>query len=471
MKVLPLLQQAFPSATGYENLVTVIQANAEGHLVKIQYDDPVDDDEDDEKASTAATITTPLNNNNVILPSTVFVKQVDATYYAETKSSWTDLRRTLMYCRTEVRFYNDILPELIATSSMSSSSPSCSSLFSHATPQIYLAQYDLDGILTESEGATDPSRPGPVNVDWMATATSKATDEHSTTMKGGYLIMEGMSQEDYFQDSPITMDQAKQTLAAIAGLHASAWEDQTILTMAQERLSRGSYHLKTRNPKELANMSQAWDSFVKEFQEYDTNGIFDKCGPDFGRRIQNLASYICENTSPGPTDPYATVGHGDFKSMNCFLPKSAKGEERGVVMVDFASVGVGLGMQDVAMHIHHAVHPSDLANGGEMELVDHYLTVLNDLLRQKEMSQTEEQFYPQDVALRHYQLSVVDYFRFFLGRFWKSATPESFAKKKDSKNTALINRDMDAAFAFLERAYNYVNQIELEKEADTCSGS
>ena len=54
MKVLPLLQQAFPSATGYENLVTVIQANAEGHLVKIKYDD--DDEQQQQELRCYSTI-------------------------------------------------------------------------------------------------------------------------------------------------------------------------------------------------------------------------------------------------------------------------------------------------------------------------------------------------------------------------------------------------------------------------------
>jgi hypothetical protein len=67
------------------------------------------------------------------------------------------------------------------------------------------------------------------------------------------------------------------------------------------------------------------------------------------------------------------------------------------------------------------------------------------------------------VALRHYRLAVADYFRFFLGRFWKSATPQSFETKKDSKNTALINRDVDAALAFLDRVDRYVAQIQKEK--------
>jgi hypothetical protein len=58
----------------------------------------------------------------------------------------------------------------------------------------------------------------------------------------------------------------------------------------------------------------------------------------------------------------------------------------------------------------------------------------------------------------------VDYFRFFLGRFWNTATPESFTKKSQSKNTALINRDVDAAFAFLERVETYVAEVEVQRE-------
>ncbi|KAL3909233.1 MAG: hypothetical protein SGILL_008166, partial [Bacillariaceae sp.] len=144
-----------------------------------------------------------------------------------------------------------------------------------------------------------------------------------------------------------------------------------------------------------------WKHFVGAFQELDKNGIFKRCGADFGKRIQGLAEYVCEKTSPGPKDVYATISHGDFKSMNCFLPVDGNeaSQKRGVVMVDFASIGVGLGMQDVAMHIHHA-----------------------------------------------------------------SATPESFAKKATSKNTALINRDVDAAFAFLERVQKHVTKIEREQE-------
>ena len=56
--------------------------------------------------------------------------------------------------------------------------------------------------------------------------------------------------------------------------------------------------------------------------------------------------------------------------MNCFLLDTSDGE-RGVKLVDCASTRAGLGMSDVAMHIHHAVKlAADLANGGEQELAD-----------------------------------------------------------------------------------------------------
>merc|ERR1712232_519395 len=96
-------------------------------------------------------------------------------------------------------------------------------------------------------------------------------------------------------------------------------------------------------------------------------------------------------------DQYATLSHGDFKSMNCFLPQQSN-TEHDVRLVDFASSGVGLGMSDVAMHIHHAVRAEDLANGGEEELFNHYLEKLNIMLG-------TTRTYPRDIALRHYKLA------------------------------------------------------------------
>ena len=72
--------------------------------------------------------------------------------------------------------------------------------------------------------------------------------------------------------------------------------------------------------------------------------------------------------------------------------------------------------------------------------------------------------------MRHYRLACVDYLRFIMGRFWRNATPESFEKRKDSKNTTLINRNLEAALAFIEKVDRYLEAFEKEKrerESDT----
>jgi Ser/Thr protein kinase RdoA (MazF antagonist) len=274
--------------------------------------------------------------------------------------------------------------------------------------------------------------------------------------------MEAISDTEYMQDSPISIPQAKEALETIAIFHASAWENKSLLQNAQDRLSKASYHLKTRNPNEVAGLPEAWTQFSKAF------GIDDNDDEEnLGKRIQDLAEYICDETSPTPTDKYATLSHGDCKAMNCFLPIHKKGQtdggptHRGVILVDFASTGVGLGMSDVVMFINHAVRPEHLENGGEEMLIDHYLDVLD-----KKLSlggAREAPIYPREIALWHYKLAAADYFRFFLGRFWITATPETFEKKKDSKNTALINRDREAALRFLGRVMTFVSEIEIRR--------
>jgi thiamine kinase-like enzyme len=356
-----------------------------------------------------------------------------------------------MYLRTEVRFYKEVLPELQRKRG---------GFHPVATPKVYKAEYDLKGLIGEEERTTDQTmkEPDDITSTWMSITNSSTAKNNG---KGGFIIMESIGESHYYQDSPITLDQAKETLSAIASLHASAWEDRDLLQKSERCLSRGSYHLGTRNPKELEGMEQAWENFSASFGHLNPD-LFART-KDMGKRIHDVAHYISREVSPGPNDPYATLAHGDFKSMNCFLPKTTNnnGERssRGVILVDFASTGVGLGMSDVAMHIHHAVRPTDLDNGGEEELVDYYLQTLQDKLG----GPSSRCSYPRDVALRHYRLAVADYFRFFLGRFWKSATPQSFETKKDSKNTALINRDVDAALAFLDRVDRYVAQIQKEK--------
>lgn len=129
-------------------------------------------------------------------------------------------------------------------------------------------------------------------------------------------------------------------------------------------------------------------------------------------------------------------------------------------MIDFSCVGIGYGMSDVAMHIVHAILPADLENGQEEYLVERYILALEDAINK---GSHNKWVFPRDVAWRQYQLACIDYLRFIMGRFWKSATPESFDKKKNSRNTTLINRDVKAAMAFIEKVERYLHLFEREK--------
>lgn len=139
-------------------------------------------------------------------------------------------------------------------------------------------------------------------------------------------------------------------------------------------------------------------------------------------------------------------------------------------MIDFSCAGVGYGMSDVGMHVVHAVLPEDLEGGGEEALVEGYISALESAVNRRRRrrlvgcaAESEEWSYPRDVAMRHYRLACVDYLRFILGRFWRSAAPESFEKKRGSRNTTLINRNLDAALAFIEKVDRYLEEFEEER--------
>jgi Ser/Thr protein kinase RdoA (MazF antagonist) len=172
-----------------------------------------------------------------------------------------------------------------------------------------------------------------------------------------------------------------------------------------------------------------------------------------------MAEYISQQLIPSPEDQYATLTHGDFKAMNVFLPVD---NEKPAVMIDYASTGVGNAMSDVAMHVIHAVQPSDGGDDKEEELVDEYLTMLE---KARKRYHRDAPPYPREVALRHYRLACCDYIRFIMGRFWKSATVASIELKKDSMNVTLVNRNVDAAMAWIQKVDTYLQEFEDEKAA------
>ena len=288
----------------------------------------------------------------------------------------------------------------------------------------------------------------------------------------------------YYQTSPLTLQQTKQCLRTIAKFHATAFQNSNILYKVSQKLCTygGSYHLKNRNPKELMNIKHTWNEFLNHLRNGNDNGdgVNDNNGismdilerediQNIGIRIFNIAEYVSNELSPLYNDDYATIVHGDFKAMNIFLPMNNDDDDddnsqssRQPLLIDFASTGVGIGLSDVAMIITHAVHPDELnknnnAKDEEEKLIMTYLEALRNAL-----PPSKRRLYSNDVAMRHYRLATIDYFRFILGRIWRGATLETFEKKKHSKNAVLVSRNVDAALAFIDRVDRYL--VDIEKE-------
>ena len=466
-----LLGRAFPHRVGdlrYEPIgEAVVQANAEGARYVLTWEKDSGGDEAGGRKETEE----------------VFVKRVDAAKYGHKK--WADLRRTLVYARTECRFYAEILPLLRSrfgtipggydagsrTGSGADECEAAADLVAALAPRCHLAECDLSGLIGDGESATDTSAGREVG----------DASPDPTPGRGGSLVLAslGGASSGYYQGSPLTRDEAALCLEAVARLHAAAWEDATVLSAASRRLSDrgGCWHLRIRNPKELAGAANAWEGFRERFRRFDPD-LFDMPGVrDLGRRVATSAERVSDELSPLPDGPYATLIHGDYKAMNVFLPRrrssspdEEEGRRRGAVMIDYASTGVGLGMSDVAMLLTNALRSEDLENGGEQGLLDGYLDALHRARECIAMAAAasrgdagdpvEVRPYPREQALRHYRLATIDYFRFILGRFYVTATPETFEKHRDSKNRTLVNRDVRAMLAFVRRVENYLSEFD-----------
>ena len=418
--LLPIIQRAFPDVTSYNVASNIVQANAEGFCVQVNGSDCDD--------------------------LGLFVKSVEASKYSH--KPWGDLRRTLLYSRTEARFYSDILPLLKESSDWA------------IAPKCHLAESFLDELIGEEESAS--AKPTP---DDEENNNDPKYDDKDTSIllgKGGNLILESLT-DGYYQTSPLTIPQASLCLSAIAKFHATAFGNKEILQQVSHKLCEygGSYHLKNRNPKELVKIRDTWNDFMSNIKESPSvpKGFFEREHiRNLGQRIYDIAEYVSDELSPSYDHEFATIVHGDYKAMNVFLP-SDDSDDINIqpLLIDFASCGVGMGVSDVAMHITHAVQAKDLKNGGEETLVRTYLDEF-----EKALPPQKQNTYKKENAMRDYRLAQIDYFRFVLGRLWRGATIESFEKKKNSKNAVLVSRDIEAALAFIERVDLYVEEIEKE---------
>ena len=262
----------------------------------------------------------------------LFLKRVIAS--SHDAKSWTDMRRKLIYLRTEVRFYNEILPLLLHCTSNHH-------LGKHL-PAVIDASYNLDSLIPEDSPTTFANQPSPLPAeDYNETRQQYQQQQRDQLLKnkGGHILLQSLSSSiptnisnvTYYQDSPMTIDQSSMCLTALAELHASAWGNVPLLQQISDRLSNagGSYSLQFRNPNELLNIVASWENFRTQFLAAEETaeeggfighsnitGILKKESVvRLGQRLLDMAEYISRELSPSVNDEFATLVHGDYKAM------------------------------------------------------------------------------------------------------------------------------------------------------------
>ena len=277
----------------------VVQANAEGMRVLTRF-----------SVGDGGGMMTPSadSDEDGIGTAELFVKRVTAPSYSH--KSWTDLRRTLVYLRTEVRFYDEVVPLLLSSSEVNGGE---SRLAEHL-PRVYGTSCDLSGLIPEDHPTTDAKQPCPYDE-----GDDRARD-HALRGRGGHIVLQSLGSGRYYQDSPVSLEGSRQCLVAAARLHASAWGDRGLLTRVADRLSDagGSYQLRFRNPKELEGMVSSWEHFRTQFGGEGGRAaevLGRESVRELGRRVFEMATYLSQELSPGVDDEYATIVHGDYKSM------------------------------------------------------------------------------------------------------------------------------------------------------------
>lgn len=377
----------------------------------------------------------------------MFVKRTEVQQIMLKYKSWTDIKRSLVKGLSEAVFYREFAPQLIEGGVQ--------------VPRL-LNSEERFGMLEDPSDRGEPS-----------------ADDLGVAAPGSVLVLQNIPDHAVFQNAPSAY-QVRQALAVVAKLHAGAWERESLLTRASQRLppNGGVWHLSIRNPKEITKLLDHWERFLHVF-EGEVKSALREQGVDaadipeelksVGARLLAVHQEVSERMSAAPDSPHATLIHGDYKAMNVILADSSASmltpmEDDSSVIIDFSHLGVGFGMSDVAFLMTHSVTPALLDNRlagyeeddavdvdrskglplgqGELQLVrDYYISL------QRAGGKRVEK-YSWDLAVRDYVIGLLDYGRFVITRFWADAGPDTFAKKAANPNVMLPNRDAASAVRF-----------------------
>ena len=356
-------------------------------------------------------------------PARLFLKKVDAKHMPA--KSVAALRRDLESNRNEARWYKNFSAELLKRGVPLLRSP--------------LVDERLDCLDNAAE-----------------------SDHEEETLRQGrmMLLLECVDQASYRQQSPLTPQQANQSLKLLAGFHAAAWEDRGLLEQASQTLhAQGCYWaLSRRGEAELRQLQPTWAAYLEAFMSHAPDLLSKPSIRNLAQRLENVAPWVASQLRASPHDDFATLVHGDFKAMNLFLPVDAAGQP---LLIDFQWTGVGYGMADVAMHLSHSV-ATEAVLSNEEDMVRMYHTVLVNLLSQRGAAAAAEAF-SFETAMHYYTLAFLDYARMVISCFFRDASPESFMARSGNPNVGFVYRNVEASLQYIQMVDRHLATMEVCK--------
>ena len=297
--------------------------------------------------------------------------------------------------------------------------------------------------------------------------TASGEDEESTLRQGGMVLLLECVNESYMQTSPLNFAQATASLSLLADFHAACWEDDELLMKASQRLhSTGGYWtLERRGRSELQQLKPVWDSYLQAFHSEAPDFFSKPSIKSLAERLESVAVWVASQLTPAPTDPFATLMHGDPKAMNMFFPVAPS--ELSPILIDFQWVGVGFGVADLAMHLPHSVDVAALRDDGEAKLVELYYDSLLEALKKRRGTSDLAILFSFEQAWHLYRLAFVDYARMVMCNFFKGASPSSFAKRSTNPNVGFVYRNIEASLHYVDmvdRHLEYVERVKASSE-------